>query len=64
MRTSWLFLCGLLTSLGYVSSTPQDDLKTLYDRKIGFILEDGLVNVNLIPTWYVKMFRCSLYHAD
>lgn len=51
MRKSLVFLCGLLTIVGCVSSTPQDDLKILYDRKIDFILQDNLSKVDLIPTW-------------
>lgn len=60
MRRKWVFLCGLLTIVGCVSSTPQDDLKTLYDRKVDFILQDGLAKVSFIPSWYVTKKSCSV----
>ncbi|KAG2201019.1 hypothetical protein INT47_006563 [Mucor saturninus] len=54
MIKGWVFLCGLLTIVACVSSTPQDDMKILYDRKVDFILQDNLSKVDLIPTWMAQ----------
>lgn len=39
-------LIGFVTCL-----TVQEDIQTLYDRKVEFIIQDGSVNINQIPTW-------------
>ncbi|KAI8081019.1 chondroitin AC/alginate lyase [Thamnidium elegans] len=39
-------LTGFVTCL-----TVQEDIQTLYDRKIDFIIQDGSANINQIPTW-------------
>lgn len=39
-------LIGVVTCL-----TAQEDIQTLYDRKVEFITQDGSVNIDQIPTW-------------
>lgn len=46
-----VFLWTLLALLPAIVYASPEELKTLYDRKIDFIIQDYTKNIKLIPTW-------------